>query len=102
MVLTFGVGYTAIVNVFDEPGQLTVGLPPTFMGVTEMVAVAVVVPLLIAVKAAIFPEPLPGRPIAELSFTQVYAVALMPVKITGMVLAPLHNIWFAEGSMKTV
>jgi hypothetical protein len=73
-----------------------------FKGVTVMVAVAVVVPLLIAIKGAIFPEPLPGRPIAELSFVQVYAVALIPVKVTGIVLVLLHNIWFAEGSTKTV
>ena len=66
---TVGVGFTVIVNVFEEPVQDTE--PLVKVGVTVMVAVTGDVPVLTAVNAAIFPAPLAPRPIAVLSFVQL-------------------------------
>ena len=52
-------------NVCAVPGQ------PFTVGVTVMVAVTGVVPVLIAVKAAILPVPLAASPIAGLLFVQL-------------------------------
>jgi hypothetical protein len=60
-----GLGFTVIVNVCGVPGQ---EFP---VGVTVIVAVTGVVPALVAVNAAIFPEPLAANPIEGSLFVQV-------------------------------
>jgi hypothetical protein len=54
--LTVAVGYTVIVNDSGVPTH------PFAVGVTVIVAVTVVMPLLVAVKDGIFPVPLPASP----------------------------------------
>jgi len=72
-------------------------------GVTVMVAVTVVLPVLMAVNAAMFPVPLAGRPMEVLSFVQLKTVfASEPLKFTAVVLAPLHNVWFGGCSTSGV
>jgi hypothetical protein len=62
-----------------------------------MVAVTGDVPLLTATKEEINgdatgEEPLAAKPIEVLSFVQLYAVALVPVKFSCAVFAPLQTI----------
>jgi hypothetical protein len=57
-----------IVNVLVGPWQVTV--PLSNCGVTAMVAITGEVPLLTAVKDAMFPEPLTAKPIPGVSFAQ--------------------------------
>jgi hypothetical protein len=60
-----------------------------------MVAVTGALVPLIAVKDAIFPEPLAARPIDGVLFTQLNVVpATGPLNVTGAVAAPLHTVWF--------
>ena len=68
MVIT-GVGFTVIVKVCGIPLQET----PfnVFTGVTEIVALIAVVPVLVAVNAAMLPVPLAARPMAVLLLVQV-------------------------------
>jgi hypothetical protein len=63
-------------------------------GVTVIVAIAGVVPVLIALNDAIFPEPFAASPIDVLSLVQLYTVA-KPVNVTAAVEAPLHTTWLA-------
>ena len=87
---TFGVGFTVIVNVRAVPGQIPSA------GVTVIVAIALTLPLLTAVKAGISPLPLAARPIEGLLFVQLKVVPLtVPVNAIAFVVAPLHNSWFA-------
>jgi hypothetical protein len=61
-----------------------------------MVATIGDVPLLVAVKDAIFPVPVPNNPIAGLELVQVYDVAptvLLVVKLIAVVASPLQTIW---------
>jgi hypothetical protein len=90
-----GVGTTVIVNVFGVPGQTTA--PLVFTGVTVIVAVTGFVPLLTATNEGMIglptgADPLAASPIDVLSFVQLYAVALVPVKLTWSVLAPLQIV----------
>ena len=62
---TVGAGLTVMVNVFGVPEQ------PRATGVTVIVATTAVVPLLIAVKAAIAPAPLATNPMEGVLFVQV-------------------------------
>jgi hypothetical protein len=62
-----------------------------YKGVTTIVAVTGLVPLLTAVNDAIFPTPLAGKPIEGVLFTQLYEVATPP-KLIAVVLTPLHKI----------
>lgn len=57
-----------------------------------MVAVTGAVPLFTAVKAAMLPVPLAGRPIEGVSLVQVKLV-LVPVKLTAVVVLPLQSSW---------
>ena len=59
------VGYTMIIKVCGVPGQ---ALP---VGVTVIVAVMSVVPVLVAVKLAMFPVPFAAKPIAVLLLVHV-------------------------------
>ena len=88
--MTVGVGSTVKVNVTGVP------LHPFAIGVTVIVAVAGVVPALVAVNAFILPEPLAGRPIAGLLLVQLKVVPpTVPVKFTGDVDVPLQIVWLA-------
>ena len=65
-VFTCAVGFTVIVKLVDGPLQLTV--PFVNVDVTVIVAVTGDVPVLVAVKAAMFPLPLAPRPILVVLF----------------------------------
>ena len=56
-----------------------------------MVAVTGVEPVLVAVNAAIFPEPLAGKPIDGVLLVHV-KVLPVPVKLTGVVDAPALTV----------
>ena len=64
-VFTVGVGFTVIVKVSAAP------VHPLADGVTVIVAVTGVLPVLAAVKAAMLPVPLAARPIEALLFVQL-------------------------------
>jgi hypothetical protein len=75
-----------MVNVWAVP------VHPVATGVTVIVAVIAVVPVLTAVKEPMFPEPLAARPIAGLLFVQLNVVpATAPVKLTAVVEAALQT-----------
>ena len=67
--LTVGVGLTVMVNVLGVPVHVTPALVKR--GVTVMVAVMGVLPVLVAGKAAMFPVPLAASPIAGLLLVQL-------------------------------
>ena len=54
-----------MVNILAAPGQ------PLMVGVTVIVATAVLAPLLVAVNDGIFPVPLAAKPIAVLLLVQL-------------------------------
>ena len=85
-----GAGFTVIVNMTGVPVQPVAGL----LGVTVMVAIKSLLPVLVAVKEGILPAPLAGRPIPGVVFTQLNATAL-PVKLMAVVGAPVFTVWFA-------
>ena len=77
-----------MVNVVGVPGQE----PAT--GVTVMVAVTGVEPVLVAVNAGMFPEPLATKPMEGVLLVQLYPVTPAdPVKVTAVVVAPLQSVW---------
>ena len=88
---TTGVGLTVIVNVIGVPVQV---VPPlVYVGVTVIVAVTGFAVAFVATKLAILPVPDAARPMLVLLFVQLYTVpATAPVKVTAVVLAPLHNV----------
>jgi hypothetical protein len=61
--LTVACGYTVIVNDRGVP------IHPFAEGVTVMVATTVTVPVLVAVKDGIFPDPLAARPMVGVLLT---------------------------------
>lgn len=68
-------------------------------GVTVIVAVVGVAPLLTAVKLAISPRPAAARPIEVLSFVQLNCVpATVPVKRAAFVVLPLQSTWLATAA----
>ena len=88
--LTFGVGFTVIVNVIAVPAQ-----PAAVMGVTVIVAVIGAAVLLVAIKPGILPCPVAASPIAVLLLVQLNIVpATVPVKFTAAVATPLQSVWF--------
>lgn len=90
----FAAGFTVMLKLCDVPVQLTPSL--VNVGVTVIVPVIGVVNGLAAVKLAIFPVPLAGKPIAGLLLIQLYTVpATAPVKVTAAVDAPRHSVWLA-------
>jgi len=85
---TLGPGFTVMVNVMGVPGQ------PLAVGVTVMVLVTGAVPALVAVKAGIFPTPLPPKPMDVLLFVQLNTVPVtVPAKFTAVVGVLLHKVW---------
>ena len=80
-----------IVNVFDEPTQLTE--PFVKVGVTMMVPLIGDVPVLVPVKDGISPLPLVPKPMEVFELVQVYVVVppvLVEVNVTAVVLAVLQ------------
>jgi hypothetical protein len=86
-----------MVKFAEVPRQLRTGLPPVYTGVTEIVAVIGVLPLLTAGKLLILPVPLAARPMAGLLFVQLKDVEFVPVKFTAVIFPPLHITWFPGG-----
>jgi hypothetical protein len=79
-VVTVGVGLTVIVKVPTEPVQ------PLAVAVTDTVAVTGVVPLLVAVNAGMFPEPLVPKP----TFALLVQANVAPVvALPKLIAAPL-------------
>lgn len=92
---TSGVGFTLIVNVLTMPWQ-----GPPLVGVTVMVAVMGVLPVLTAAKKGISPEPLAGKPMDGLLLVQLKVVPLnVSINVTGLVVVPLHTTWFTGGTV---
>jgi len=92
-VLSIGVGLTSIVKLFDVPVQ---PLAVVFTVITAVTGAAVA---LVAVNAAILPVPDAGRPIVGSEFVQLKIVlATEPVKLTAVVMSPLHTTWLGDGS----
>jgi hypothetical protein len=91
---TWPVGFTVIVKVLVDPMQFTD--PLLNVGVTTMVAVTGEFPVLMAVKEAISPVPLPAKPILVVLFVQTKVVVppvLLVPKETREVLALLQTTW---------
>lgn len=83
---------TVIVNVCGVPVQ--VGEVPA-VGVTVMVAVMGVEPVLVAVKDEIFPEPLAPKPMAVLLLVQLKLAPAEPLKAGMVTDAPSQIVWLA-------
>ena len=96
-----GEGFTVITKLLALPGQVACGLPPIFNGVTVMVAVTSVEPVLIAANGRMLPDPLAASPMEVVLFVQVKLVALVPVKVIIVVAIPLHTVWL-PGATTTV
>lgn len=102
-IITVGVGFTVTVNVLTEPLQFT--LPLLNDGVTVMLAITGVVPVLMAVNEGMLPLP-DVKPIEGVLFVQLYVVVppvfIVP-KLIMEVELPLQTVkfvgWFswAEG-----
>jgi hypothetical protein len=90
--VTDGVGLTVIVNCFVGPEHVTPEL--VNLGVTVIVAITGLVPVLTAVKAKISPVPLPPSPIDVVLLVQLYDVPV-PVKLTRVVCPPLQTTWLS-------
>ena len=72
--------------------------PAVDTGVTVTVAVTGIVPVLIALKDAMFPDPLAARPMDGVLLVQLYIVpATGPLNVTGAVGAPLQTAWLGIG-----
>ena len=92
-VVTVGVGFTVMLKLCGTPPQ------PLATGVTVIKADEAAVPLLVAVKPAILPEPAGARPMVILLFAQVNTVPLtVPVKLSAGMAVPLHTVW-ADGTV---
>ena len=75
-------------KLVDEPVQ------PLADGVTVIVAVTGVEPLLVAVNDPMFPEPLADRPMLVWLLVQLYVVPLTaPLNDTADVAEPLQRVW---------
>ena len=64
-LVTIGAGLTVMVKDSGVPGQ------PLIVGVTVIVPLIAVFPVLVAVNEAIFPVPLAANPMAALVFVQL-------------------------------
>ena len=88
--VTFGVGLTVIVYVTGVPVQ------PANVGVTVIVPVIGVVPVLVAANAGVLPLPLAARPIAVFEFVQLnVAPEGVLVKEEAATVPPLQIVMFA-------
>ncbi len=90
IAFTLGVGFTVIVKLTGPPPQ------PDAVGVTVMVAVIGALVVLVATKLGMLPVPAAANPIAVLLLVQLYTdPGGKPLKVTAVVLAPLHSNWLA-------
>jgi hypothetical protein len=89
---TNGAGFTVMVNCFAGPVHVSPAL--VNLGVTVIVAITGLVPVLTAVKAKISPVPLPPSPIDVVLLFQLYDVPV-PVKLTSVVCPPLQTTWLS-------
>ena len=87
--VTVGNGLTVMVNVCGVPGQ------PAKLGVTVMVAVTGDTVALVAVNAAILPEPLAAKPILGVLFVQLNVAPTVPLKLTAAIGYPAQTVWSA-------
>jgi hypothetical protein len=84
-----GRGLTVIVKVADGPRHPVVG-------VTVIVPVIGVLPVLVALNDVIFPVPLAASPMAVLVLVQVYVTPVRELlKLIAPVAVPAHNTMFA-------
>ena len=83
MLLSAGIGLTVRVNVLTGPVQ------PLAVGVTDTVAVTGEVPVLVAVNAGIFPEPLVPKPMSTL----LVQVKVVPVTLLPKLMAAPAALW---------
>jgi hypothetical protein len=84
-----GVEFTVIVKANAGP------VTPFAVGVTVIVATTGEAPAFVAVKLAMFPEPLAARPIEVVLFVQLNVVPdTAPLNVTAVVAAPLATVWF--------
>ena len=92
--LTTAVEFTVMVNVLGVPGQL---MPPLVnTGVTVMVAVTGVLPVLMAINDGMVLVPLAPNPMDGLLLIQLYVVGTTgPVMVTAAVAVPLHTVLLA-------
>ena len=94
--VTVAVGFTVMVKMEAVPVQLT---PPlVYVGVTVMVSTTGAVPVLMAVKANMFPTPLAAKPMEVFLFVQLYSIVPPVVglaKITSAIVPPLHTTLLA-------
>jgi len=88
------VGSTVMVNIAGTPLQ-----PVVFVGVTVMVAMSGRLPVFMAVNGLILPEPVAGRPMPGVSFTQLKARSFVPVKLIAVVAEPFIRVWLGTGSI---
>ena len=87
-----GVGFMVMVNVAGAPEQIVD--PPIATGVTVIVAMTGVVPLLVAIKDGRFPVPDAASPIEGSLFVQVNELEFDPVNEVTVVVAPLQKVKF--------
>lgn len=104
-VLTFGTGFTVMVNTIGAPVH-TAPVVGDVSGVTVMVAVIGAFVAFTALNDAILPEPEAARPIDGLLLVQLKIVpGTGPLKFTVAVAEPLQTVWlataFTEGMSTT-
>lgn len=88
--VTVGEGFTVMVYVLGVPVQLLA------VGITVMVAEITLEEVLVAMKLAIFPEPLAPNPMAVLLLIHEYvAPAVALIKEVAVTVAPLQTVIFA-------
>ena len=63
------------------------------VGVAVMVAVIAAAVAFVTANAAMLPVPLPAKPMAVLSFVQLYVPPPVPAKLMAAVLAPAQRVW---------
>lgn len=92
MLLITGVGLTTMVKLFELP------VHPLAVVFTVIIAVTGDVVVLIAVNAAISPDPEAARPIVGSVLVQLKVVPdTDPVKWMAAVISPLHLVWLDDG-----
>ena len=88
MLFTVGAGFTVMVKELVGPVQ------PLAVGVTVTVAITGALPVLVAVKEAMFPLPEAARPMEASLFVHAKVVPVtVLVKFTAVVLALPHRVW---------
>ena len=84
--MTVGGGVTVIVKFCGVPGQF-----PN-VGVTIIVDVLLVVPVLVPTKEAMLPDPLAPKPVVVLLFIQLKVAPAVPGNVIVEVLCPVQMV----------